>query len=92
MAQLFLQIISTLLLFGGALLLLFWKKEGKIPGDKLIRRIGMSVALIGFYTLGTVIIGTLELNLYTFGLISLPTLGGMVLLLFSLLNYLEVGK
>ena len=92
MVKLFLQMISTLLLFGASLLLLFWKKEVKVAGDKLIRRIGLCIALIGFYTLGSVTIQTLELDGIITSFISIPTLLGLTILMFSLLGYLEAKK
>ena len=89
MVTLLIGSISTSLLIASSLLLYFWKEQSKTTTN-LIRMIGISVGLIGVYRLVSLPYMPGTSYLLAFGKVF--SLAGFLILMFSLLNFLEGKK
>lgn len=87
----YVEIINSILLVGGSLLLLFWR-EGSDKNAKLIRDIGLVIMLIGLYKLTSVAFQIIQFSNYIFAISSIPALLGLIKLMFNLIDYLEAKK
>ena len=85
----YVEIINAILLIGGSLLLLLWKKEGNEKDTKLIKNIGLSIMLIGMYKLTSILFQLIQFNEYIYAISSIPALIALVKLMFNLMDYLE---
>ncbi|HLE06541.1 MAG TPA: hypothetical protein VI790_04250 [Candidatus Nanoarchaeia archaeon] len=92
MVHVFLEGISTILLVGASMLLLLWKKEVKNAGDKLIKNVGLSMALVSLYKAASVINILFSLGEWMMVIMKVPELIGVVFLMLSLFKYLEARK
>ena len=92
MVHVFLEGISTILLVGASMLLLLWKKDVKNAGDKLIKNIGLSMALVSLYKASSVISILFGLGEWMMVVMKLPELIGVIFLMLSLFKYLEARK
>ncbi len=92
MVYIFIEMISTVLLLSSSLLLYIWKNGFNQRDYKLIKNIGTAILLIGVYKLLDVINYFYNLSEYVSSITKLTALIGLVLLMFSLFNYLEVKK
>lgn len=92
MVHVFLEGISTILLVGASMLLLLWKKEVKNAGDKLIKNVGLSMALVSLYKASSVISILFGLGEWMMVVMKLPELIGVIFLMLSLFKYLEARK
>ncbi len=90
--EIFLESIIAALLIGGSLLLLFWKRSEKKLNDFVIRRIGVCVALIGFYKFSNVMFLIAETNSLIFSFNKLFELFGLTILMFGLFKFMEAKK
>ena len=92
MVHVFLEGISTILLVGASMLLLLWKKDVKNAGDKLIKNVGLSMALVSLYKASSVISILFGLGEWMMVVMKLPELIGVIFLMLSLFKYLEARK
>jgi len=74
------------------MLLLLWKKDVKNAGDKLIKNIGLSMALVSLYKASSVISILFGLGEWMMVVMKLPELIGVIFLMLSLFKYLEARK
>jgi hypothetical protein len=85
-----LELVNTILLLGGSILLIFWKKiKGKSKNNELIRNVGLSVLLIGFYKLTSIAFQIIKFDEWIFSVSSIPALLGIIRLMLNLFSYLE---
>lgn len=84
-----LDVLTTILLLGGALLVLLWKKDLKKKSHKLVNRIALGMGIMGFREiinlLYQIILVTEEFFLYSL----LCEIIGVLIMVFALFNYLE---
>ena len=82
--------ITTTLLLSAAIILRLWKKALKPHNIELIKKISAGIAMIGLYELSNFIYSLLNLNIPLYSINSIIKLLGLLIILLSLFNYLEV--
>ncbi|MFA5405840.1 MAG: hypothetical protein WC307_00575 [Candidatus Nanoarchaeia archaeon] len=91
MFEVFIQGTISGLLFIAGSLLIQWKKELK-SDEKLIRRFGIGIIIIGAYELVNMLVNLYSLNNVIYSYHKIIELIGLAVIMFSLFNYLEVKK
>ncbi len=85
------DVLITLLLFGGALLLLLWKKEVERSDKKFIHRIGLGIGVMGFKEIVNIACQVVFRTETFFTYSILVEIAGIVIIMLALFNYLEAS-
>ena len=84
--------ITATLLLSAAIILRLWKKDLKPHNAELIKKMSVGIAVIGLYELSNFIYSLLNLNIPLYSINKIIKLIGLLIILFSLFNYLEVAN
>lgn len=92
MVNTLIETISVILLIGASILMFLWQKKFENSAKKLIKSIGITVLIIGFYKLLSLLFNVFSVEITISAFDSIIEFGGFAYLMFSLFNYLEEKK